>query len=154
MTIHELTVAECEAFLDRATVGRLGCAHENQPYIVPVSVYFSRDEKCVYGFSTVGKKVEWMRANPNVCLEVDLISDQHEWTTVLAMGRYEELDSSGAHRTERQRALELFQGHARWWLPGGARLDSGGEHASPVIYRIHISSISGRRAVRRASPVS
>ncbi len=152
MTIHELTVAECEAFLGNATVGRLGCAHRNQPYIVPVSVYFSRDEKCVYGFSTVGQKIEWMRENPNVCLEVDLISDQREWTTVLAVGRYEELGDS--HRAERQRALELFQGHPRWWLPAGARLVSGGEHASRVIYRIHISSISGRKAVRPPSAIS
>ena len=147
MTIHELTAAECEDFLDRATVGRLGCAHKDQPYIVPVSIYFSRGEKSLYGFTTVGKKVEWMRANPKVCVEVDAISDQYQWTTVLVMGRYEELDGSQA-QSGRRRALELFQEQSRWWLPAGARLSSGVEHASPVIYRIHISSMSGRRAAR------
>lgn len=73
MIIHELTAAECEEFLGRATVGRLGCAHHSQPYIVPVSLYFGREEKCLYGFSTVGKKIEWMRENPRVCVEVDAI---------------------------------------------------------------------------------
>ena len=151
MTIHELTAAECEEFLRHATVGRLACANRGQPYIVPVSLYFAREEKCLYGFSTVGRKIEWMRTNPLVCVEVDAISDQYAWTTVLVMGRYEELDGSEEQRPERQRALDLFQEQSRWWLPGGARLSSGVEHTSPVVYRIHISSISGRRAVRQPS---
>ena len=151
MTIHELTAAECEEFLGHATVGRLACAQNGQPYIVPVSLYFNRADKCLYGFSTVGQKIEWMRENPRVCVEVDAISDQHQWTTVLVMGRYEELDASAAQQRDRQRALELFQGQSRWWLPAGAKLSSGVEHASPVVYRIHISSISGRRAVRQPS---
>ena len=152
MIIHELTAAECEEFLDQATIGRLGCAHNGQPYIVPVSLYFGREEKCLYGFSTLGKKIEWMRENPSVCVEVDAISDQYQWTTVLVMGRYEELDASDQQRRARQRALDLFQDQSRWWLPAGARLSSGVEHALPVVYRIHISSVSGRRAVRQASP--
>lgn len=149
MTIHELTVAECEEFLSHAAVGRLGCSHMGQPYIVPVSVYFGREEKCLYGFTTLGTKVEWMRANPKVCIEVDAIAERYQWTTVLVMGRYEELDASGAHGQERQRALDLFQEQPRWWLPGLAKVSSGDEHSSPVVYRIHISSISGRRAVRQ-----
>ncbi len=149
MLVHELTLAECEEFLDRATVGRLGCAHRGQPYIVPVSMYFGREERCLYGFSTVGKKIEWMRGNPRVCVEVDAISDQSQWTTVLVMGRYEELDASEEQRRARERAVALFQQHSRWWLPASARLSSGVEHVSPVVYRIHISSVSGRRAVRQ-----
>jgi len=149
MTIHELTVAECYEFIGHAAVGRLGCSHRDQPYIVPVSVYYGREERCLYGFSTLGTKVEWLRENPKVCIEVDAIADRSEWTSVLIMGRYEELDATGAHGRARQRALELFQEQPRWWLPGGAKVSSGVEHASPVVYRIHISSISGRRAVRQ-----
>jgi len=149
MLIRELTTVDCEEFLDRATVARLGCAHNGQPYIVPISLYFAREEKCLYGFSTVGRKIEWMRENPKVCVEVDAISDQFEWTTVLVMGRYEELGASGEQRRGRQRALDLFQEQSRWWLPGGAHLSSGVEHASPVVYRILISSVSGRSAVRQ-----
>ena len=149
MTIHELTVAECEDFLGHAAVGRLACAHMGQPYIVPVSVYFDREEKCLYGFSALGTKIEWMRANPKVCIEVDAIAERSEWTTVLVMGRYEELDASAAHGPQRQRALDLFQEQPRWWLPGLAKVSPGVEHPSPVVYRIHISSISGRRAVRQ-----
>ena len=152
MTIHELTSAECEAFLRDSTVGRLGCAHKGQPYIVPISLYFGSEERCLYGFSTVGRKIEWMRENPSVCVEVDAISDQYQWTSVLVMGRYEELGASDEQRRARQRALDLFQGQSRWWLPGGAKLDSGAEHGAAVVYRIHISSVSGRRAARQPLP--
>jgi nitroimidazol reductase NimA-like FMN-containing flavoprotein (pyridoxamine 5'-phosphate oxidase superfamily) len=151
MVIHELTSAECEEFLGHATIGRLACARNGQPYIVPISVYYGREENCLYGFSTVGKKIEWMRENPSVCVEVDAIADQYQWTTVLAIGRYEELDTSEAQRRARQRALDLFQQQSRWWLPAGAKLSSAVEHASPVVFRIHIASVSGRRAVRQSS---
>ena len=46
---------------------------------------------CLYAFSTIGQKIEWMRENPKVCLEVEEIDDQSHWTTVLVIGRYEEI---------------------------------------------------------------
>jgi hypothetical protein len=36
MEINELTAQECSGFLERASLGRLGCSFENQPYVVPV----------------------------------------------------------------------------------------------------------------------
>ena len=69
-------------------------ARENQPYVVPV--YLSYDvlpggEPCLYGFTTPGQKVEWMRANPLVCVEVDDVVAHDQWMSVIAFGRYEEL---------------------------------------------------------------
>ena len=149
MTIHELTGPECEEFLNQATIGRLACARKDQPYIVPVSLYYAREERCLYSFSTAGKKIEWMRDNPKVCVEVDAITDQYQWTTVLVTGRYEEIDLSEQQQTARQRAMQFFQQRPLWWLPGGAKLASGVEHDAAVVYRIHVASMSGRRAVRR-----
>jgi nitroimidazol reductase NimA-like FMN-containing flavoprotein (pyridoxamine 5'-phosphate oxidase superfamily) len=42
-----------------------------------------KEEDCLYGFAFHGQKIDWMRANPNVCVEVDEIVDQYHWTTVL-----------------------------------------------------------------------
>ena len=151
MIIHELTAAQCEEFLTQAVIGRLGCAQHNQPYIVPVSVYFDRGEKCLYSFSTVGRKVQWMRDNPKVCIEVDDIADQFHWTTVLVTGRYEEIGDLEGERSVKERALALFQQHPQWWLPGTAKLASGVEHETPVLFRIRITSVSGRRAARSST---
>ncbi len=69
MLIRELTRHECLELMTRSRLGRLACAHETQPYIVPI--YFAYDNDYLYSFSTVGQKIQWMQANPNVCVEVD-----------------------------------------------------------------------------------
>ena len=149
MVIHELSTAECDQVLGRLTVGRLGCARDNQPYVVPISFSFDRAARCVYSFATVGQKIDWMRGNPRVCLAVDDITDPSQWVSVLIIGRFEELVASHAGGGARERALELFQQRADWWLPGLGKLTSGGEHFTPVVFRIKIDQLSGRRA---ASP--
>ncbi len=148
MLIHELTLAECHAVLARTTLGRLACARDDQPYIVPVFVYFDPAEDCLYSFSTVGQKIDWMRRNPRVCIEVDDISDQFHWKTVLIFGRYEEISNLGDQNAVRRRAEELFQRHADWWLPGVGKLTRGEEHGEPVVYRVGIDRMSGRQAAR------
>lgn len=144
MLIHTLTPDECAAVLSQTTVGRLACARENQPYIVPVSFYYSAGDRCLYSFSTVGKKIEWMRANPRVCVQVDDIRDRFEWASVVVLGSYEEI---GRERPERaEYARRLLQDKGSWWLPGAAKLADGTEHDTPVFYRILITTMTGRRS--------
>jgi nitroimidazol reductase NimA-like FMN-containing flavoprotein (pyridoxamine 5'-phosphate oxidase superfamily) len=98
MRIYEVSPGECEEILLRSDLGRLACAREDQPYIVPIHFSFDATRKCLYAFSTVGQKIHWMRQNPKVCVEVDDIADKNHRTTVLAFGRYEELDDSWPRR--------------------------------------------------------
>ena len=42
MEINEMTGEECSAFLERASLGRLGCSYENQPYVVPIHFAYDR----------------------------------------------------------------------------------------------------------------
>jgi uncharacterized protein len=151
MVIHELTPSECEEVLARATVGRLACARHDQPYVVPTSVYFDSAEKALYSISTVGQKIDWMRDNPKVCVEVDDISERFHWTTVVVFGRYEEIHESERESPARRRAFELFQPRTEWWLPGLGKLTIGEEHHTAVIYRIRVDRITGRRASHSSS---
>jgi len=102
--------------LGRASLARLACAHENQPYVVPI--YFAYDEALgtLYGFTFPGRKVEWMRANPRICIEVDEIVAGDEWMTVIGIGRYEELSQSAASDAPRLRFHEgPSDGGDDWW---------------------------------------
>jgi nitroimidazol reductase NimA-like FMN-containing flavoprotein (pyridoxamine 5'-phosphate oxidase superfamily) len=56
-----------------------------------VPVYFVYEKDSLYSFSTVGQKIEWMRANPLVCVEVDEVVNPQQWVSVVVFGRYEEL---------------------------------------------------------------
>jgi uncharacterized protein len=143
--IHELTADECRAILSRSRLARLACSHHDQPYIVPVFAEF--DDDYLYSFATVGQKIEWMRSNPKVCVQVDDVEDVGHWTSVVAFGRYEELTDAAQHRAGRERARELLESRREFWFPAAAKLASG-EHAFPVVFRIKIDRLSGRRAER------
>ena len=147
MLIHELAPDECAEVLRRNDLGRLGCARYDQPYIVPILFSFDAERNCFYAFSTIGQKIGWMRENPKVCLEVEEIGDKNHWTTVLAIGRYEEIQQDPNEREARSRAEQFFKARREWWLPGAARSDAGAR-PEVVVYRIQIDRLTGRRAAR------
>jgi uncharacterized protein len=150
MLIHDLSPADCRDVLSRVSLARLACSRDDQPYVVPVSFAYDRESNCLYGFSAIGRKIEWMRGNPRVCIEVEDIEDRFHWTTVVIVGRYEELRAAVEHQDSKQRALDLFGQRAEWWLPGAAKAGPR-EHPDVVIYRIQIDTITGRRAGRERS---
>src|SRR4051812_24216781 len=106
MVIREMSRGECLRVLAGARVARLACSRENQPYVVPVSLVYEATSGCLYGFTTPGQKVEWMRANPLVCVEVDEVAACDQWVSVIAMGRYEELPESPQGEVARPRSPE------------------------------------------------
>ena len=148
MIIHELTPSECREVLGRNTYGRLGCARQGQPYVVPFAFRLDPAGGCLFSLSTPGQKIDWMRENPKVCVEVDEMVDQFHWTSVLAFGRYEEIKDTRQDEDLRRQAHDLFQQRTVWWLPALGKLASGEERHSSIVYRILIDNLSGRRADR------
>jgi nitroimidazol reductase NimA-like FMN-containing flavoprotein (pyridoxamine 5'-phosphate oxidase superfamily) len=147
MMIQELTREASLDLLARTRLGRLACAHGAQPYVVPI--YFAYHNECLYGFSTVGQKIEWMRANPLVCVEADEVVGPEHWVTVLVFGRYEELPDTPEWAGTRSTAHTLLKQYAVWWEPAYARTILHGIERPlvPVFYRIHCHRVTGHRAV-------
>ena len=145
MLIQELARQESLDVLASMQLGRLACAQGMQPYIVPF--YFAYQNNCLYSFSLPGQKIDWMRANPSVCVEADHMR-REEWSTVVVFGRYLELSDTAEMRSERALALELLQQRAEWWEPGSVRMTQGGTPPAlvPIFFRINIVQITGRRA--------
>ena len=145
MLIHELTRQASLDVLARTHLGRLACSQRMQPYIVPF--HFAYQNNRLYSFSMPGQKIDWMRANPLVCVEADHMR-REQWTTVVVFGRYEELADTVEMRSERALALGLLQQRADWWEPGGVKIAQGGTPPAlvPIFYRIKIVQITGRRA--------
>jgi nitroimidazol reductase NimA-like FMN-containing flavoprotein (pyridoxamine 5'-phosphate oxidase superfamily) len=146
MVIQDMTITECHSLLSRTRLGRVGCARNNQPYVVPI--YFVFEKPFLYGFTTLGQKVEWMRLNPFVCIEVDDVEDTDQWMSVVAFGHYEELPDTPGRNVERLHAHKLLEKHRGWWEPGCASHTHrrSEKPVTPVFYRIRIDSITGRRA--------
>ena len=146
MYIHEMSETECRTALERAGFGRLGCARDDQPYVVPI--YYVYDDDHLYGFTTLGQKVEWMRSNPQACLEIDDRTSPDQWMSVIVFGRYEELPDTPDNEGIRSRAQELLQRRVMWWEPAyvGIGQRDTAHSVTPVCYRIHIDRITGKRA--------
>lgn len=146
MLIRNMTEAECLDLLARGRLGHLGCVHLNQPYVVPI--YFAYEGRCLYAFTTLGQKIEWMRYNPLVCVEVDEVEGPERWKSVIAFGRFEELASLPDWKDPSLHALELLNKHAGWWKPGTATAfdRDPAEPLTPIFYRIPIDRVSGRWA--------
>ncbi len=145
--IQELSREESLQLLARAHLGRLACAHESQPYVVPI--YFAYDNEYLYSFSTVGQKIEWMRANPKVCVEADEVASPQQWASVIVFGHYEELPNVPEWRDAREYARKkLLERNAIWWEPGYAKtmLHEAERPLAAFFYRIHVEQITGRRA--------
>jgi nitroimidazol reductase NimA-like FMN-containing flavoprotein (pyridoxamine 5'-phosphate oxidase superfamily) len=146
MLLKSLERKECSELLRRVGFGRLGCANNNQPYVVPI--YFALESEQLFAFSTEGQKIGWMRENPLVCVEADEIKSEREWTSVLAKGRYEELPDNPRYAAERLLAHSLLEKRIMWWRLAIASSQTRDKHLPvlPVFYRIHIEEISGHRA--------
>lgn len=144
--VGDLSESELDELLATASHGHLGCHAGGRTYIVPIG-YAYVDGNFV-GQTTPGLKVEMMRENPEVCVQVDEIRSLVDWRSAVVWGRFEELD--GAERAAAMGALidrygsEFGESQAvrqgREVVP--PRLDG---HPEPlVVYRIRIREKTGR----------
>ena len=108
MVIRQMQLAECQRMLASARLFRLACAFENQPYVVPVYAVYHENpdgQACLYGVTTYGQKIDWMRANPLVSVETDQFVSWSQWCRVVVLGNYIELDDMPEQNFGRAPAL-------------------------------------------------
>jgi nitroimidazol reductase NimA-like FMN-containing flavoprotein (pyridoxamine 5'-phosphate oxidase superfamily) len=145
MLVRELNRQECERLLARLSFGRLACVRENRPYVIPT--YFAAEPGRIYGFATMGQKIEWMRLNSHVCLEVDEVLSQNEWSSVIVQGHYEEFPDTPEYAEARRRAQSRLENvRSLWWQTGfaAAQTRQRFDRDITVFYCIHVEEITGR----------
>jgi nitroimidazol reductase NimA-like FMN-containing flavoprotein (pyridoxamine 5'-phosphate oxidase superfamily) len=148
MQITEMDQFEIMQVIENATVGRLACVHDGQPYIVPLN--FICRLGYLYSFTTFGKKIEWMRANPKVCVQFDDITATNNWQSVIVTGQYEELAGDQDTNEARNEAYGLLSKRAQWWEPAYVKtvIRDHVRGLQPVYFRILITEKTGHKAVK------
>lgn len=131
--IGTLSRDEIDRLLREQRVGRLACTVDDQPYVVPIN--YSYDGRHIYAYSSIGRKIEIMRRQPRVCLQVDDVTGSSVWRSVVIQGQYEELDGE----SERRAALAVL-------APAGSALVSRGLNGASqiVVFRISPTDVTGR----------
>ena len=143
LKVEDMPPAEMHALLQRASFGHLGCARDGRPYVVPM--HYAYDGKELYFFTTQGMKTQYIDANPQVCLQVEEITDGTHWRSVMVIGRAAEITNT----EERQRAMNFITERNPTLTPAisATQLDTWGRAVDIVLYRIMPELIDGRKTV-------
>lgn len=78
------------------TVAHLGCYAAGKVYVVPFTYVY--EDNYLYAFTIEGRKIEMMRENPEVCIEIDQIEDRAHWQSVILWGTFEEMRGGEAEQ--------------------------------------------------------
>jgi hypothetical protein len=143
--IEEMNDDESRETLKRLNYAHLGCSKDDRPYVVPV--HYAYDGEHIFIYTTEGKKAEMLRANPELCLQAEEVTDKENWVSVIAFGRAEQL----ADEDERSAALDkILEVNPRLTPAVSIRwMDSWVRENIEVIYRVRPRKITGRRTVER-----
>jgi len=137
---------EIEDLLKHQLIARLGCFADGKVYVVPIS--FAYDGKSIYALSREGMKVEMMRKNPNVCLQIDNLGQMDNWQSVIIWGKFEELiekhERNEALTRLMERSLPAVTSELVHISPHYPFLTDQLENIAGVVYRISITEKTGR----------
>lgn len=145
--LGELTREQIEHLLHSEVVGRIGCHAEGRTYVVPVNYVY--DGEFLYGHAADGMKLRMMRANPEVCFQVDHRTGLSDWQSVIAWGTFAELQGHEATRAmelllDRLLPLLADEGATASRDEARATLAAGTPVERLAIYRIRLRERTGR----------
>ena len=143
LRVEDMAPAEMHALLQRGSFGHLGCARAARPYVVPM--HYAYDGKELFFFTTQGMKTQFIDANPQVCLQVEEITDSTHWRSVMVIGKAEQI----TRNEEMQQAMKLITERNPSLTPAisATELDALGRAVDIALYRITPELIDGRKTV-------
>lgn len=143
--IANLNSNEIEEVLRTQLVGRLGCHADHRTYVVPIS--YAYDGTYIYAHTYEGLKMNFIRKNPQVCFQVDDISNMANWKSVIAWGSAEELtDIDGRNEAFEKlsaRVLPFISSETTHLSPGWP-FSSGVQSVGGIFFRILLKEKTGR----------
>ena len=143
LKVEDMTSAETHELLHRQSFGHLGCARDGHPYVVPMNYAF--DGAHLYFFTTEGMKTQFIEANPEVCLQVEEVTDSMHWRSVMVIGRAEHLLQ--AEDTGQAMKIILERNPTLTPAISATQVDSWGRAVDVALYRVTPEIIDGRKTV-------
>ncbi len=146
----DLKSQECIAVLKNNYIGRLGYIAKGSPYIIPITYFYYDDSNnSIICYSGEGHKIEAMRKNHTVSLEVDEIKSVNSWRSILVHGVFEEIQGIDARHLlhEFAEGVKSIINEKEHTLPHAISDFSSKMHQEkiPIVFRIKILEITGKR---------
>ena len=136
--IKELSEAQSRELLKRGEFAHLACVLETgEPYVVPVNYIFKEEQ--IFMHSLPGQKLDALRANPKVCVQIEKIENGCCWQSVIAYGEFQEVKKVNTKIEILQEFTERFQ----QLTPVEAMMEEKWNVGGIVVFRIIINRITG-----------
>ncbi len=136
--ITNLDAATARKLLSEKKFGHLGCVTETgEPYVVPVNYIYLDDS--IYLHSLPGKKLDALRSNPKICLQVERIEDDCHWQSVIATGEFTEVKKTN----EKFRVMREFSKRFEQLTPVEAMVEEKWNQGGMIVFRIEIKEVTG-----------
>lgn len=142
-----LSPQDIKILLKNHYTGHLACVDSSGPYVVPFTYYYDEDSHTLISYTAEGRKVEALRRDPRVSVNVSDIKTLNSWQSVVIEGEFEELSGM-----ESMKAIKLLitrlkaqineSGHEK--VEAIADMSPAKETANKVVYRIAIKAVNGR----------
>ena len=136
--IKNLNENEARELLYDRKFGHLGCVlGSGEPYVVPVNYLFKDDE--IYIHCLPGQKLDALRANGKVCLQVEKIGKSCRWKSAIAFGEFQEVK-----RTNKKiEILKEFSARFEHLTPVEAMIEEQWNLGGLVVFRLNIKRLTG-----------
>lgn len=136
-----------ENIIEKATICRLGLCNNNIPYVVPMN--YGYNDNCLYFHSAKeGRKIDYIRSNPNVCFEIDIDSSlikgsnacdwTMKYTSIIGSGIAELVEDPNEKIQGLQYIMKHYSGMENFEFPDRAV-------QALTIIKVTIESISGKQ---------
>ncbi len=144
--MDELSRADSLALLADEKVAHVATAVDGVPYVTPISFVVLYEE---IHFRTVpGRRLEELRANPRVCIEVSRTDEEGGWQSVLVWGDAYEVDDANREADVVAALLAKYHdGAGLFSVPASRPFDP-----RPLVVAVPIAEITGRTSGRGFTP--
>ncbi|WP_338357941.1 pyridoxamine 5'-phosphate oxidase family protein [Yeosuana marina] len=130
-------------------IARLAYVANNTPYIVPITYYYNEKENIIISYSNEGHKINAMRLNNSVSIQIDEIDSLDQWKTLLLIGEFEELNGSEAkmylHSFAKNVKMILAEKESKKPEVINSFSNKVNSGSIPIVYRIKIQDFFGRK---------
>lgn len=132
-----LSNEEARRLFQSASIARLGCIVNDEPYVVPINYHLEGDS--IYSHSLPGLKISALRENPRACLQVDQIESDLRWRSTIAFGKFEEITKPNERSEIIGKLLRKFP----LMTPVESAIAIDGSSPEVIVFRIRIERLTG-----------
>jgi nitroimidazol reductase NimA-like FMN-containing flavoprotein (pyridoxamine 5'-phosphate oxidase superfamily) len=144
--LGELNEKQIVEVLSTNMIGRIGCYADDKIYVVPVAYIY--DDGCLLGHTIRGMKTSMLKKNPKCCFEVDSMQNMSNWQSVIAWGKFEELEGDEARTALKKlvsKLMPMMSGQNNQHVEEIETLHKlEALHVKATVYRINIEEKTGR----------